>query len=113
VPVSGCVQFLAGADNISYFVGLSAEESKPQTILSGDGNILGGGGGLDPFWNEAAGSSIDAMWEQGASHGADGQILLSDGSVQQTTTQQLRDAISESLSGGSTNVMFSLPRGVE
>ena len=103
--------FLAGADNISYFVGLSAEESKPQTILSGDGNILGGGGGLDPFWNEAAGSSIDALWEQGVSHGADGQILLSDGSAQTMKTPVLREQIGLIIGSGSTNVVFSKPQG--
>ena len=102
---------LAGAENVSYFVGLSAEESKPATILSGDGNILGGGGGLEPFWTEAAGSSIDATWEEAASHGSDGQVLLSDGSVEILRTLALREQIGLIIASGSTNVVFSKPQG--
>ena len=30
--------------NVSYFAGLTAEETKPQSLLTGDSNILGGGG---------------------------------------------------------------------
>ena len=40
-----------------------------------------------------------------------GDIVLSDGSVQQTGTPALREQISASLAGGSTNVIFSKPRG--
>lgn len=110
---------LDGDRNISFFVGLSAEESKPQTILSGDRNVLGGGGGLDPFWNSAMGTSIDAGWDK-TIHVRNGDIGLSDGSVQETTTLQFRDQVSAALSDGSKNsvsdlnknVTLSLPRGV-
>ena len=101
---------LDGNRNISFFVGTTAEESKPQTILCGDRNVLGGGGGLDPYWNVAMGTSIDAAWDR-TLHINNGQLGLSDGSVQETSTLQLRDQISSALSGGSTNVTFSLPRG--
>jgi prepilin-type N-terminal cleavage/methylation domain-containing protein len=104
---------LDGDRHISFFVGLDADESRPITILAGDRNLLGGGGGLDRTWNAALGTSIDAAWDA-TLHAHNGQILLSDGSVQETTTFQLRDQISAALSqtGGSTNVIFSLPRGV-
>jgi prepilin-type N-terminal cleavage/methylation domain-containing protein len=101
---------LDGDRNISFFVGTTAEETKPQSILAGDRNVLGGGGGLDPFWNTAMGTSIDAGWDR-TLHVNNGQIGLSDGSVQETTALQLRDQISAALAGGSTNVTFSLPRG--
>ena len=105
-------KFLAGAENVSYFVGLSAEESKPLTLLAGDGgNIIGGGGGVEPFWTEAAGSSIDATWVPDQVHGADGQVLLSDGSVQTMNTPALRDHIFLILATGSTNVVLSKPIG--
>ena len=102
---------MAGLDNVSYFVGLSAEESKPQSILLGDSNILGGGGGLNPYWNNAVGSSIDATWENNI-HVRRGNIALADGSVQTTTTPQLREQIGATLGAGSTNVVISKPQGV-
>lgn len=111
---------LDGDRHISFFVGLSAEESKSQTILSGDRNILGGGGGLDPNWNTAMGTSIDAAWDR-TIHVMNGDIGISDGSVQEVTTLQLRDQISAALSEGSKNpaadptkisVTLSMPRGV-
>jgi hypothetical protein len=92
-------------------VGLDAEEAKPQTILSGDRNVGSGGGGLEPSWNAAAGSSIDAYWLK-TMHVSQGNLVLADGSVHQKTTMQLREQISAALAGGSTNVVFSLPRGV-
>jgi prepilin-type N-terminal cleavage/methylation domain-containing protein len=101
---------LDGNRHISFFAGTTAEESKPQSILSGDRNVLGGGAGLDPFWNTAMGSSIDAGWDR-TLHVSNGNIGLSDGSVQETTTIALRDQISTTLAGGSTNVTFSMPRG--
>ena len=102
--------YLAGDDNISFFVGMDADETKPQTILSGDSNVVGGGGGLDPSWSKFLGSSIDAGWDSTV-HVRAGDIVLSDGSVQQTGTPALREQISASLAGGSTNVIFSKPRG--
>jgi len=103
---------LDGDRHISFFVGLDADESKPQTILAGDRNVFSGSGSTDPFWISDVGSSIDATWEQ-TMHGGNGYIALSDGSVHHTTTSQLREHIGSALSGGSTNVTFSLPRGVQ
>jgi prepilin-type N-terminal cleavage/methylation domain-containing protein/prepilin-type processing-associated H-X9-DG protein len=101
---------LAGYDNVSYFVGLSAEESRPQTPLFGDANIIGGGGGINIYWNEAVGSSIDATWEN-TLHVNRGNIALADGSVQSMNTKELRDQIGAALAGGCTNVIFSKPQG--
>lgn len=102
---------MAGLDNVSYFAGISAEEVKPQSLLVGDSNIIGGGGGIDPYWNTAVGSSIDATWDNFV-HVRKGNIGLSDGSVQTTTTGQLRDQIAATLSAGATNVVISKPQGV-
>ena len=103
---------LDGDRNVSFFVGLDAHESKPQTVLSGDRNIFGGGGGQDLTWNAALGTSIDATWDN-TLHEHAGFLLLSDGSVQRTTTPQLREQITTGLSSGSKNVIFSMPRGVQ
>jgi len=101
---------MTGAENVSYFVGLSAEQSRPITMLSGDGNILGGGGGLDPYWNIYAGSSIDAEWDV-TLHKNHGHLLQTDGSVQYTSTPQLREHIGSILALGVTNVAISKPQG--
>lgn len=101
---------LTGDNDVSFFYGKDALEVKPDTILMGDRNVYGGGGGVDLMWNLAAGSSIDAAWED-TLHGGVGQIALSDGSVQQSTTMSLREQISVALQTGSTNVVFSKPRG--
>jgi prepilin-type N-terminal cleavage/methylation domain-containing protein/prepilin-type processing-associated H-X9-DG protein len=99
---------LAGFDNVSYFVGLNAELSR-LTMLAGDASFTGGGGGVDPYWNSAAGSSIDATWE--GSHGGRGNVVLSDGSVHTWTSRQFREQIALELATGSTNVVLSKPQG--
>ena len=102
---------LDGDRHVSYFVGKEASELFPETILVGDRNVFGGGGGSEPTWSTFAGTSIDAYWEV-TMHESRGNLGLSDGSVQQTTTETLREAISSALASGSTNVTFLLPRGV-
>ncbi len=102
---------MSGDAHISYFCSPSAMETKPQTILVGDQNVLGGGGGLDPAWTPFMGSSIDAGWDA-TMHSRNGNVALSDGSVQQMRTDALRNQISASLADGLTNVVFSKPRGI-
>ena len=97
--------------NVSYFVGLDSRESYPQTIVAGDRNVFGGGGGIEPSWNKFVGSSIDAAWED-TIHRNKGNLLTADGSAHPTTTPQLREYISTSLGGGTTNVVISKPHGV-
>jgi prepilin-type N-terminal cleavage/methylation domain-containing protein len=100
-----------GDANVSYFVGLSVDQEKPQTILLGDANVTGGDGGLDPKWSKFLGSSIDAAWDK-TLHVRKGNLALADGSVQQTKTEGLRAQISTALASGLTNVVFSKPRGI-
>jgi len=103
--------FMSGDVHISYFIGTKTSETKPQTILAGDRNVIGGGGGLDPQWSVFLGTSIDAAWDKDL-HVRSGNLALADGSVQQTKTAALRDKISASLAAGLTNIVFSKPRGV-
>ena len=100
-----------GDVNISYFIGTKSTETRPQTILAGDRNVTGGGGGLEPQWSIFLGTSIDAAWDKEL-HVRSGNLALADGSVQQTKTPNLRDQISASLASGLTNVVFSKPRGI-
>jgi prepilin-type N-terminal cleavage/methylation domain-containing protein len=105
-----------GNQNVSYFVGLDAEESRPQTILAGDRNVHDASAGIsDLKWTMAIKDSIQAEWDR-TMHEHKGYIILSDASVQFTSVQQLRDHITASLTtSSSTNpaVTFSLPRSVE
>lgn len=101
----------AGLENVSYFAGLTAEETRPQTPLIGDGNMIGGGGGVVLYWNIFLGDSIDATW-QNTVHKERGNLGLADGSVRLTTTLVLRDQISAALVNGLTNVVVSKPQGV-
>lgn len=104
---------LDGDRHISYFAGTNAMESLPQSILAGDRNVFSrAGSALDPNWNSALLGSIDAEWDENM-HKSNGYIVLSDGSVHHATTTQLREFISAALSSGSSNVTFSLPRGVQ
>lgn len=100
-----------GDDHVSYFVGTSAREEKPETILLGDQNVLGGSGGLDPSWSLFLGSSIDAKWDD-TMHVRQGNVAMADGSVQQIKTEQLRAQIHLILESTQTNVVFSKPRGI-
>ncbi len=100
----------AGLDNVSYFAGISADEQQPLTLLTGDANITGGRGALEPTWDNSFGSSIDATFDNTV-HVGRGNICLSDGSVSTMTSQALKDHISAILASGATNVVISLPRG--
>jgi prepilin-type N-terminal cleavage/methylation domain-containing protein len=103
--------FMFGDQNVSYFVGTSASEARPQSVLLGDDNVTGGGGGLDPTWTVFLGTSIDAAWDQ-TLHVRAGNLAITDGSVRLTKTPALRDQISAELAAGATNVVFSKPRGI-
>lgn len=102
---------LDGDKHLSFFVGLDAQESKAQTVLAGDRNVYGGGGGNDLTWSTAVGSSVDAKWDD-TMHVRQGYVVLSDASVHHTTSAQLCEQVSAALASGSSRVIFSLPRGV-
>ena len=68
--------------NISYFVGLEADETKPQMLLSGDRNITGG---VLTNGNIMLCRSNTVLKWTTAIHNQNGNIGLADGSVQQTS----------------------------
>jgi prepilin-type N-terminal cleavage/methylation domain-containing protein len=93
--------------NVSYFVGLAADETKPQCFLSGDRNIL------DAISNPARITTTSAQianlgtnnfsapspgtgaYYTNTMHNLAGNVGLGDGSVQQYTTARLRDALNQ------------------
>jgi prepilin-type processing-associated H-X9-DG protein len=74
--------------NLSYFVGLDAREDSPNTILSGDRNIVGGTLS-NGFLRSFTPASNDAGWTSELHNNA-GNVGLGDGSVQQLNGNQLR-----------------------
>lgn len=96
----------------SYFVGLEADETQPQTLLSGDRNITNVAAGA----NQQVRANIDkseviklgtnhtsakgAGWTKDLHQNA-GNTALGDGSVQQLTTSRLREQLRTS--GGVAN----------
>jgi prepilin-type N-terminal cleavage/methylation domain-containing protein/prepilin-type processing-associated H-X9-DG protein len=103
--------FMSAESSVSFFISTNASENVPDSILLGDHNVSGGGGGLDPSWSIYLGSSIDAAWTKEL-HVRQGNLAMADGSVRAAKTPQLRDLISAQLAKGSSNVVFSKPRGV-
>jgi prepilin-type N-terminal cleavage/methylation domain-containing protein len=102
---------LAADVHVSVLIGTNAQENLPQSILLGDRNITGGGGGLDPSWSLFLGSSVDAAWDK-EMHARSGHLAMSDGSVRSTKTPVLREVILAEIASGITNVVLSKPRGV-
>jgi prepilin-type N-terminal cleavage/methylation domain-containing protein len=82
------------AKNISYFVGLDADETNPQTLLSGDDNFEIGGAPVQSGLLEFSLNSPIA-WSA-TRHKLNGNLLLSDGSVQQTSQNGLREIVASS-----------------
>jgi hypothetical protein len=79
-------------NNVSYFVGLDADETKPNTILSGDRSISTNGilsKGLLVLSNAAG-----VTWAKGI-HTNSGHIGFGDGSAQQISTADLKKVLTE------------------
>ena len=96
---------LIGTNNTSYFIGLDADEGKPQSLLSGDYNVTGGGGGNIPTGpSSPTTGNIDAGFST-AVHKDAGNIGLGDGSAQQVTGNGLgnglRKQVISAIQGGS------------
>lgn len=118
-------------DNVSFFVGVEGDETKPGMLLSGDRNLEGGA----TFQGSVSGrltrdfqfgSSIfsdmgnafkrisvpqgtrdsEIRWTDNDIHQSAGNIALADGSVQQVTTSRFREAV---LNSGDDYNRVSMP----
>ncbi len=124
------IAFVAN-DNVSFFVGVEGDETKPGMLLSGDRNLEG-----TPTFNGNVAGSIrrnfvfgqsifgdlgnafrrisvpagqndnEISWTDNDIHQAAGNVALADGSVQQVTTSRLREAI---LNSGDDYNRVSMP----
>ena len=89
--------------NISYFIGLNASVSEPQSILSGDRNVTGGSLSNSTLTLQI--TADRAGWGKKV-HNRAGNIGLGDGSAQQLTEQGLNRQIR---SARGETVRFLLP----
>jgi len=89
----------AGNTNVSYFVGLDADETRPDTILSGDDNFLVSGAepksGVLLLWTNS-----QVAWTKDR-HVNQGNLALADGSVLGLTTPMLKKTLVKT--GAATN----------
>ena len=94
--------------NLSYFVGIDADETQPQTILSGDRNIVGVGQGTTTTtanspkrWTGTV-TTTDPVYDT-AIHNLAGNLGLGDGSVQQVNNVNLQKHIQSAVDTGPGN----------
>jgi prepilin-type N-terminal cleavage/methylation domain-containing protein len=91
---------------ISYFVGLDADETRPQTLLSGDRNARQGNGN-PPATNGkltyTQNPNTDATWN-GELHQTQGNVGLGDGSAQQLTSLSLQKQVTAHMSSLGSNM---------
>lgn len=78
--------------NVTYFVGLDADASKPQQLLTGDRNITGGT--LSNGFLRLLTSTGEAGWTREIHVGV-GNVGLADGSAQQLIPERLRKQLQE------------------
>ena len=75
-------------NNISYFIGLSADESRPQSLLGGDRDLQTNGVPVSPGVLTITTNMVVSPGQK--IHRWSGDLLLGDGSVQQFTTNRAR-----------------------
>jgi prepilin-type N-terminal cleavage/methylation domain-containing protein len=103
--------------HLSYFMAVDADETRPSKLLAGDRNLEGhGAAGTAPytktFNNDGQANSVE--WS-GNMHQKNGNLGLSDGSVSQATTDNLRRGIRAAGSqetGGSYPVELRFPADI-
>jgi prepilin-type N-terminal cleavage/methylation domain-containing protein len=91
--------------SISYFAGLDADEVRPQTILSGDRNLIRTGGAIqatDAILRFNQNPSTDAAWDP-TIHQNSGNFGLADGSATQATVQILTKQVTAHMNSLGTN----------
>jgi len=89
---------------LSYFTGIDAEETRPQSVLSGDRNLTG-----KKDWTYATDyTNPDASFDA-TIHVNAGNVGLGDGSVQQVTALTIKKQVSSALEGTGGRVRTIYP----
>jgi prepilin-type N-terminal cleavage/methylation domain-containing protein len=93
---------------VSYFVGLSADETRPQGLLVGDRNVRAGStGSANTDRLEHNDKNSEPNWEFTETiHNQAGNIGLADGSAQQVTVAGLQTQVQNALQAGGDAVLL-------
>ena len=107
--------------NVSYFIGVDADESQPQMFLYGDHAM--GNTGTTPAtttastagWmgiyapnalNTGTATNGNAAWMDSSQHGKQGNVVLSDSSVQGLSISKLREALKYTGDANNNRLLF-------
>jgi len=104
--------------NVSYFIGVDADETQPQMMLAGD-HAMGQGvaannNAANTGWigiyapNTALGTATNgaAAWMDNSQHGKQGNVGLSDGSVQGWSISKLREGLKNTADPNNNRLLF-------
>ena len=91
--------------NVSYFVGVDANESYPQMFLAGDHNMGGNANPPTALFPKTISAGTNFTANMGAAwmdnmHGKNGNVAMADGSVQGFTRSKLQEALRNSGDAG-------------
>jgi len=105
--------------NVSYFIGIDADETQPQMFLMGD-HAMGAGQAANPSaaaatgWkniyapNTALGTATNgaAAWMDNSQHGKQGNVGLADGSVQGWSISKAREGLKNTADPNNNRLLF-------
>lgn len=111
-----------GNTNVSYFIGVDADETQPQMLLTGD-HAMGQGvaannNAATTGWgsttagyyapNNVTGTATNgaAAWMDNSQHGKQGNVGLSDGSVQGWSISKLREGLKNTADPNNNRLLF-------
>ena len=111
--------------NISYFIGVDANDTMPQMFLTGDHNLGSGNPPTTPYQPGTSGNAAStSLWARTSAannnlvgwmdnmHSKQGNVGLADGSVQQFSRSRLQEGLRNSGdAGGNTTPAFITPAG--
>ena len=80
-----------GPNNLSYFLGLLADDEEPKNLLGGDRNLTTNGFEVGPGLLLLGAKQTAGFTKK--LHGDAGNILMADGSVQQVSSLRLQEAV--------------------
>lgn len=90
------------AKNISYFASLTADETRPQSFLAGDRNILVDGKPAPRLLSLSTNALLSWSKEM---HDGQGEIAMGDGSVQQMSSTRLKSSVPDALDASFTDYL--------
>ena len=105
---------------LSYFIGLTAQETQPQGFLAGDRNLVGTNGFNPPRQDATVSvmssvkvpadiSTLQTGWSKSDLHQDQGDICMGDGSVQQFSSSRLKQGFKDQGTDAGTGIDFGLP----